>query len=57
MVIGDEINRASPKTQSALLEVMEERQITIDGVNYHFDDAEVARDWLYEFQPHATLGN
>ena len=32
IVIGDEINRASPKTQSALLEVMEERQVTVDGV-------------------------
>ncbi len=32
IVIGDEINRASPKTQSAMLEVMEERQVTADGV-------------------------
>ena len=32
VVVGDEINRASPKTQSALLEAMEERQITSDGV-------------------------
>jgi MoxR-like ATPase len=32
IVVGDEINRASPKTQSALLEAMEERQITSDGV-------------------------
>ena len=31
VVLADEINRASPKTQSALLEVMEERQVTIDG--------------------------
>ena len=31
IVVGDEINRASPKTQSALLEVMEERQVTVDG--------------------------
>jgi MoxR-like ATPase len=31
VVLGDEINRASPKTQSALLEAMEERQITVDG--------------------------
>ncbi|GAB3480626.1 MoxR family ATPase [Nocardiopsis coralliicola] len=31
VVIADEINRASPKTQSALLEVMEERQVTVDG--------------------------
>ena len=31
ILLGDEINRASPKTQSALLEVMEERQVTVDG--------------------------
>jgi MoxR-like ATPase len=35
IVVGDEINRASPKTQSALLECMEERQVTVDGVTYH----------------------
>ena len=34
IVIGDEINRASPKTQSALLEAMEERQVTADGKTY-----------------------
>jgi len=34
VVVGDEINRASPKTQSALLECMEERQVTVDGVSY-----------------------
>ncbi|MEV6315084.1 MoxR family ATPase [Streptomyces sp. NPDC051776] len=34
IVIGDEINRASPKTQSALLESMEERQVTVDGQTY-----------------------
>ncbi|MFK4728345.1 MoxR family ATPase [Agromyces mediolanus] len=34
LVIGDEINRASPKTQSALLECMEERQVTADGVTH-----------------------
>jgi MoxR-like ATPase len=32
VVVGDEINRASPKTQSALLEAMEERQVTSDGI-------------------------
>src|SRR5512136_496912 len=32
LVLGDEINRASPKTQAALLEAMEERQVTVDGV-------------------------
>src|SRR5205823_339783 len=35
LVVGDEINRASPKTQSALLECMEERQVTSDGITYH----------------------
>ncbi len=35
VVVGDEINRASPKTQSALLECMEERQVTVDGISYH----------------------
>lgn len=34
IVIADEINRASPKTQAALLEVMEERQVTNDGVTH-----------------------
>jgi MoxR-like ATPase len=34
IVIGDEINRASPKTQAALLECMEEGQVTVDGTTY-----------------------
>ncbi len=34
IVLADEINRTSPKTQSALLEVMEERQVTVDGTTY-----------------------
>jgi MoxR-like ATPase len=34
IVLTDEINRATPKTQSALLEAMEERQATVDGVTY-----------------------
>jgi MoxR-like ATPase len=33
-VLADEVNRATPKTQSALLEAMEERQITVDGTTY-----------------------
>jgi MoxR-like ATPase len=37
-VLADEINRATPKTQSALLECMEERQATIDGVTYQMPD-------------------
>jgi MoxR-like ATPase len=38
VVLGDEINRASPKTQSALLEVMEEHQVTVDGVPHPVPD-------------------
>jgi len=34
IVLTDEINRATPKTQSAMLEAMEERQLTVDGVTY-----------------------
>jgi MoxR-like ATPase len=37
IVLTDEINRATPKTQSALLEAMEERQVTVDGVTYPMD--------------------
>jgi MoxR-like ATPase len=38
VVLADEINRATPKTQSALLECMEERQATIDGTTYKMPD-------------------
>ena len=34
LILGDEINRAPPKTQAALLEAMQERQVTVDGVSY-----------------------
>ncbi|MDR7300586.1 AAA family ATPase [Haloactinomyces albus] len=37
IVVGDEINRASPKTQSALLECMEENQVTVDGHTYSLE--------------------
>ena len=38
VVLADEINRASPKTQAALLECMEERQVTVDGVTHAMPD-------------------
>lgn len=38
IILADEINRATPRTQSSLLEVMEERQITVDGVTTHLDE-------------------
>ena len=37
VLLVDEINRASPKTQSALLEAMQESQVTIDGTTYHLE--------------------
>ncbi len=38
VVLADEINRASPKTQSSLLEAMEERQVTMDGNTYKLEE-------------------
>ncbi|MBC7814154.1 MAG: MoxR family ATPase [Burkholderiales bacterium] len=38
IVLADEINRATPKTQSALLEAMEESQVTVDGVTYKMEE-------------------
>lgn len=37
IVLTDEINRATPKTQSALLEAMDERQVTVDGTTYSME--------------------
>ncbi len=39
VVLADEINRATPRTQSALLEAMQERQLTIDGVTHRLPSA------------------
>jgi MoxR-like ATPase len=38
LVLADEINRATPKTQAALLEAMEEGQVTVDGVTHHLPE-------------------
>ena len=38
IVLTDEINRATPKTQAALLEAMEEQQVTVDGITYPLGD-------------------
>ncbi len=62
VVLGDEINRAPPKTQSALLEAMEEQQVTVDGVTHEMPDPftviatqnTVERDRTYEL-PMAEL--
>lgn len=38
IILMDEVNRATPKTQSALLEAMEERQVTVDGITHHLPE-------------------
>ena len=38
IVLTDEINRTTPRTQSALLEAMQERQVTVSGVSYHLEE-------------------
>ena len=38
IVLADEINRATPRTQSSLLECMEEKQVTVDGVTYSLEE-------------------
>lgn len=38
IVLADEINRATPKTQAALLEAMEEKQVTVDGITYRLNE-------------------
>lgn len=38
IILADEINRTSPKTQASLLEVMEEHQVTVDGITYKLDE-------------------
>lgn len=38
IILADEINRSTPKTQSALLEAMEEKQVTIDGITYKLNE-------------------
>ncbi len=64
IVLGDEINRTPPKTQSALLESMEERQVTVDGVAYdcrpvhghrHAEPAEARGDLPPSGQPARPL--
>ena len=49
LLLADEINRAIPRTQSALLEAMEERQVTIDGTTYPLDVLMIMdNDWDLE---------
>lgn len=63
ILLADEINRATPRTQSALLECMEERQVTVDGVTYPLDrpffcycDSEPGRDFRNLSSSGSTAG-
>jgi MoxR-like ATPase len=53
LLLADEINRASPKSQSALLEAMEERQVSIDGVTHPLPDPFIV---VATQNPHEQLG-
>lgn len=54
IVLGDEINRAPPKTQSAMLEAMEERQVTIDGVSHELPSPFTVLATRNIVEPHRT---
>ncbi len=54
VVLGDEINRAPPKTQSALLEAMEERNVTIDGVTHRLPEPFTVLATQNVIEPHRT---
>jgi hypothetical protein len=54
ILMADEINRTPPKTQSALLEAMEERQVTIDGVSHALDPDASFCAWRSASPPRPT---
>ena len=54
VVLGDEINRAPPKTQSALLEAMEERQVTVDGTTHALEPPFTVIATQNEVEPNRT---
>ena len=56
ILLADEINRAIPRTQSALLEAMEEGQTTIDGVTMELPRPPVHRHYVYKAQQHGQQG-
>jgi MoxR-like ATPase len=53
LLLADEVNRASPRTQSALLEAMEERQVSADGTTYHLPEVFFV---VATQNPHEQLG-
>jgi MoxR-like ATPase len=55
LLLGDEINRASPKTQSALLEAMAERQVTVDGTTRPLPDPFMVIATQNPFEHHGTF--
>jgi len=55
MVLADEINRATPRTQSSLLEAMAERQITVDGVTHMMDEPFMIMATQNPLESHGTF--
>lgn len=55
MILADEINRATPRTQSSLLEAMAERQITVDSVTYQMDDIYMIMATQNPLESHGTF--
>jgi MoxR-like ATPase len=53
MVLGDELNRASPRTQSALLQSLEEREVTVDGKNWKLPEPFI---FIATQNPHQQMG-
>jgi len=54
ILLADELNRATPKTQSALLEVMEERCVTVDGVTYQLEEPFAVLATMNPIEHHGT---
>src|SRR5699024_6415198 len=54
VVLADELNRASPKTQSAMLEVMEEGRVTVDGVTHEVGNPFMAIATQHPIEPPVT---
>ncbi|HEY5924753.1 MAG TPA: MoxR family ATPase [Kofleriaceae bacterium] len=54
ILLADELNRATPKTQSALLEVMEERCVTVDGVTHHLEEPFAVLATMNPIEHHGT---
>jgi len=55
MILADEINRATPRTQSSLLEAMAEKQVTVDGVTHHMSEPFMIMATQNPLESHGTF--